>query len=54
MILAKGCVRKIEKREPKPQVGSVVGVCVGVVEQEEKRKENEVFLGVFTAASGVF
>lgn len=29
-------------------------VCVGVVEQEEKRKENEVFLDVFTAVSGVF
>lgn len=29
----------------------MAGVCVGVVEQEEKRNENEVFLDVFTAAS---
>lgn len=50
LILA-NWLREIEKGT-KRQVGSAVGGCV--VGEQEKRKENEVFLDVFTVASGVF
>lgn len=49
-----GCVGKPEKRGTERRVDSVAGLYVEVVEQEEKRKEDEVFLGVFTTATGVF
>ena len=54
MSLANGRVKKIEKRGTEHQVNSVVGLYIGVAEQEEKRKEDEVFLDVFTIATGVF
>lgn len=52
LSLANGRVRKIEKRATKREVDSVVGLYIGVV-QQEKRKEG-VFLDVFTRATGVF
>lgn len=54
LSLANGCVGKPEKRGTEHRVDSVVGLYVGVVEQEEKRKEDEVFSDVFTTATGVF
>lgn len=54
LSLANGRVGKLEKRGTERRVDSVVGLCVWVVEREEKRKEDEVFLDVFTAATGVF
>lgn len=54
LSLASGHVRKIEKRGTERKVDSVVGVYIGVAEQEEKRKEDEIFLDVFTTATGVF
>lgn len=54
LSLAKGYVRKIERRGTECKVNSVVGVYIGVLEQEEKRMEDEVFLDAFRTASGVF
>lgn len=47
-------VRKIGKRRTECRQDSVVGLYIGVAEREEKRKEDKVFLGVFTATTDVF
>lgn len=47
-------VRKMEKRRTECRQDSVAGLYIGVAVREEKRKEDKVFLDVFTETTDVF